>query len=558
VTHWRYPLAGFDRSRGYPPSLHVNLIRYTGVLTSEPLELDEEGHLEFVPVVFGARRTACEAQVEVVGAEGVEIVWTGEPVFVAKGRTHGLFGRLADPVGVVLAPRDRSFQLRWQVRGGCEGVEAGLARPILRGAPQPRPPVLFACSDTHRYDRAFGAGAGLMPRLQEMTQYGVAFDRAYSNASWTLPSIASTLTGLHPRFHRTGERVESGRRSEWDPERRLPPGQFQLAWGQDYHVFTAHPRSLPNLGERLREYGYETAAIVANTLYVGSGLLAEGFDLVVDANGRPGKDVNLLAQQLIERAGKGRPMFLLVHYMDVHEYIGWGKRPGDPGGTRASLRAEDIRTRYERQVRVADEHIGRLVSAWNSGVGLKHSFVAFYSDHGEHLREPTRATHTHGDSMDEELLHVPLMVRYPKAMGVAQGREEQPVSLVDLVPTVLEVVGAHYDPATLHGQSLLASGTTGRRIFADYQLAGDELASVRDGPLKLVLNLTQGSRTLFGVQPSAPSKERRLEDFGRATALEAEFAAYRKRAEAATAHLVSDHAVDEEFEKRLRAIGYIE
>jgi arylsulfatase A-like enzyme len=558
-THWRHPLSGFDRAWGHPPNLHLDVFRFAGSLTSEPVELEEGGRLEFVPIVFGRRREPCHFELEVVEAGRTERVWSGEPLFASSQRGSDPFGRVASPTEVVLAPREGAFQLRWVGHGACEAAPSALARAVIRLEHEPRPPLLLVCSDTHRYDHALGDSAALMPRLQEMAKHAVVYDRAYSNASWTLPSIATTLTGLHPRYHRTGQRIDSGALRDWDRERRLPPGQFQLAWGDEYRVFTAHPRALANIGARLRQYGYETAAIVANTLYVGSGLLSEGFDLVVDANGRPGDDVNLLAQRLIQRGSRDRPLFLLVHYMDVHEYALWGRRPGEPEVARVSLRTEDLRRRYERQVRAADEYIGRLVAAWNSGIDLKHSFVAVYSDHGEHLREPHRPTETHGDSMDEALLHVPLVVRYPSALGVSPGREERIVSLVDLVPTVLDVVGAGADRGELHGRSLLRPPEgAARPVFADYQLAGDELASVRAGPFKLILNLTRGGRALIDVEQSDGRREHGIQDERREGGLEAEFEAYRERADAWAADLVSDRLVDEEFEERLRAIGYTE
>jgi arylsulfatase A-like enzyme len=251
---------------------------------------------------------------------------------------------------------------------------------------------------------------------------------------------------------------------------------------------------------------------------------------------------------------------MLVHYMDVHEYFTWGRADGEPPGTPPSISAAELQSRYARQVEAADAYIADLALAWDRRVGLDRSFFAFYSDHGEHLREPGRPSERHGDSMDEVLLRVPMLIRYPRALGVSPGREKRVVSLVDLVPTLLDAIGADAEPSTMHGVSLLQpepKGAAARRIFADYQLAGDELSSVRAGGFKLLVNLSRGSDALIDVSGSAPrpERERVIEDASRERDLDREFQSYRESAERFSAELVTDRAVDEDFEERLRAMA---
>jgi arylsulfatase A-like enzyme len=489
-------------------------------------------------------------------------LWSGAPRFASEEGVRDPLQNLTRLVEIDLAPQTEAVQLRWTASAGCEGAPGALARVAFRPEQKARAPVLFVCSDTHRYDYALGDAAALMPRLQQLAESAVVYDRTYSNASWTLPSVSSTLTGLYPRYHRTGLRVgrEDQRHKKGEP---VPPGRFRVSWEGQFHVFTSHPHGLPNLGGRLRELGYETVAVVANTLYVGSGLVADGFDLVIDANGLTGDGINRLAGRLLERTGQRRPLFLLVHYMDVHEYFTWGRADGESAGTPPSIGAAELQARYARQVEAADAYIADLALAWDRRVGLDRSFFAFYSDHGEHLREPGRPSERHGDSMDEVLLRVPMLIRYPRALGVSPGREKRVVSLVDLVPTLLDAIGADAEPSTMHGVSLLQpepKGAAARRIFADYQLAGDELSSVRAGGFKLLVNLSRGSDALIDVSGSAPrpERERVIEDASRERDLDREFQSYRESAERFSAELVTDRAVDEDFEERLRAIGYAE
>jgi arylsulfatase A-like enzyme len=560
---WRVPLPRYAESQAPVPLLDLQIHRHSGQLTSDPIEIRERGTLEFVPIVFGPAREGCSVDLDLVGAGPGERLWSGSPRFAPEEQVQDPLRTLTRLVEIDLAPQAETVQLRWTPSAACEGAPSALARVAFRPERKSHPPVLFVCSDTHRYDHSLGDAAALMPRLQQLAESAVVYDRAYSNASWTLPSVTSTLTGLYPRYHRTGLRVEreAQRQKRGQP---VPPGRFRVSWEGKFHVFTSHPHGLPNLGGRLRELGYETVAVVANTLYVGSGLLSSGFDLVIDANGLTGEGINRLAGLLLERTGQRRPLFLLVHYMDVHEYFTWGRGDDEPPGTLESIGPPELQSRYARQVQEADAYIAELALAWDRRVGLDRSFFAFYSDHGEHLREPGRPTERHGDSMDEVLLHVPMLIRYPSALGVSPAREKRVVSLVDLAPTLLDAIGAEADADAMQGVSLLRPEPTGaaaRRIFADYQLAGDELASVRAGPFKLLMNLTRDTTSLLDVAAPVqrlPEIEQSLEDAARMNELAREFETYRESAESWSADLVTDRAIDEDFEERLRAIGYAE
>ena len=66
-----------------------------------------------------------------------------------------------------------------------------------------RPNVILVTIDTLRADRvsAYGIAEDTTPFLDELAADGVLFTRAYSTSSWTVPSVASLLSGLHPATH---------------------------------------------------------------------------------------------------------------------------------------------------------------------------------------------------------------------------------------------------------------------------------------------------------------------------------------------------------------------
>jgi arylsulfatase A-like enzyme len=157
-------------------------------------------------------------------------------------------------------------------------------------------------------------------------------------------------------------------------------------------------------------------------------------------------------------------------------------------------------------------------------------------------------------------------VHYPASRGVSIGESAVPASLVDLVPTVLDVVGLDGAGAPLHGRSLLElgseEGAAERAIHADHQLRGDELASVRVGPYKLVVDLRHGTRELRDTRRAAPDGDEsqlRVEDPARAERLYRHYRRYVGEADAWSAGLASQQRIDpEELEERLRAMGYVE
>ncbi|MBW2393442.1 MAG: sulfatase [Deltaproteobacteria bacterium] len=534
-----------------------------GILTARsPLLIGKRQVLEFIPLLHNAPRPGCTVTLEAESDGGTRTLWNGEPGVMSVRSSgfalHGDFPRpqridLADLAGEVL-------RLSWKSSEGCKGRQISLSRVrIVPVAERVAPPILLICSDQHRYDYALGAqGREHMPEFQQFAAQSVVYPRAYSNASWTLPSIVSTLTGIHPRFHRTGVRVEEG--TDWDSRRKLPPGQFRIQWGDTYYVFSAYAHDLETLGERLQRRGYATEAVVSNTFYSASGLLKDGFDLAIDSRAVEGSVINQLAGWLLRRRDPDVPFFLLVHYMDVHEYLNWA-----PGGNAIhDLDPDERAKQYAFRVRETDRHLSHLLKLWDRTVGLKDSLVIFFSDHGEHLSEPGRLGERHGGSMDDVLLRVPLVVHYPESLGVEPGTDDREAALVDLVPTVLAVVGAEDEEGMLHGSSLLGApaSSAARPIFADFQLKGDDLSALRVGPDKLLVNWRDGARTLLRPGPypaTVPEDQWRVEEPARQAALEELFDAYLAEAESFSAGIQSDVVIDQDdLTERLKAIGYVQ
>jgi len=337
---------------------------------------------------------------------------------------------------------DLLASLEWRVANGDRGSDVSL--------------VLLVSLDTLRADHlgSYGYERPTSPRLDALARAGVRFLDASSTSTWTLPAHASLLTGRYVDAH--GVRDEG---------RRLP-------------------RSVPTLTDVFARAGWETACVV-NSFYLSRrfglqrGCRQELY--VQESVDRVAPSTWVTDQALAwidELAGSDAPsssgrerLFLFVHYYDVHsDYAALPphrrafERPydGTLEGTTAELRAvqegearlaprdaERLADLYDAGVRQTDAELGRLFDGMRERGLWDRSLIVVTSDHGEELLEHGGVLH--GRHQYQEQLRVPLLMVGP---GLPEDRVvETPVSLVDVAPTVLDVVGL-LPPGPLDGLSL--------------------------------------------------------------------------------------------------------
>ncbi len=530
------------------------------VETSTPSLLDREYSLEFIPISKGSSAKLT-----------TYVILDGEELPLAVHSTIALnsdrfdgsdrFAVLGDIVSINLgAYRGETVRFGWVLEEGLgEGIEAALGAPRLRptAGDQRRPDVLLICSDTHRFDYALGSrGRDLMPGLQELAGESVVYENGFSNASWTMPSIVSALTGLYPRRHSAGRVTRLMDSSEVESE-AIPAGRFIFQVGQRAKILTAYSREFRSLPEILRAHGYTTAIVAANPLYFLSGLAYDGNDLIVNASVLNGAAINQAAGEIIANAPASHPLFLLVHYMEPHQWQPWYFYEDYPGLAEVKSRAQVLQS-YSNSVGDLDDALSALLEVWARERGMSESLVAFYSDHGEHLLDPGQAIVGHGQTMDEALLRVPYVIKYPQSLSIPHAIEKNNVSLADLTPTVLDVAGIGEDDFAFSGRSLRAGDVAPNRyLFADFQLYGNALSSVRQGNFKLVVNHETGTSQLVDtrsgetVSDSAGLRETRDQ-------LASAFRKYQRTADEQSASIQFARQIDQdEALESLKSLGYV-
>ena len=299
--------------------------------------------------------------------------------------------------------------------------------------------------DALRADRlgAYGYARETSPVLDAFAEKGILFESVTSAASQTVPSMISLWSGVYP--HRHG--------NQYFPKTNSIGGERK--GGRP-----ALPDSSTLLAESFREAGYQTVAIVTNPWLQAEYGFGRGFEsyLLLDpANSEypyaRGDEVSFAAEMAIEHAALDpeKPLFLYLHFMDVH--APYWPSPDEqarlaPGITDRSfytngrLRGIDEKKMlgasqlYDAEVRTFDGFLEKLLEAIEAMGEARETLIVLTADHGDEFFE--HGGMGHGFSLYEEVVHVPLVFVHPKLQNQ---RVSKPVSLVDLAPTLLDLLG---------------------------------------------------------------------------------------------------------------------
>jgi arylsulfatase A-like enzyme len=415
---------------------------------------------------------------------------------------------------------------RSYLRAGLLALLAGLATaPAACWRERPAGPnVALLIFDTLRADRlgAYGYPRQTSPALDRLCRQAVLFAAAYAQASWTKPSVASVLTSLDPTAHQAiaGRAIDEG----------TPLSIDSLS------------DELLTLPTALASAGYRTGCIQTNPNIKAKYGFAQGCgDYQYLAGDNSARAVSAAASRWLE-GDKPGPTFLYAHYMDPHmpytppHPLGEafaGKGGSDPNDIynvafyrsiynnvlNANLGlapfqpalipdARQLRRwkgLYDAEVAGLDEGVSSLLSTLQRG---KDTWIFVIADHGEqHLEHGSMG---HGQALYEELIRVPLLVYGP---GAPAGRiVAEPVELIDVFPTILDLIGVQDRFHGLQGRSFAAAlrerpGAAGRvarrAIFAEvddsHAVRARPLRMLLSGRLKLIDNEFRGDRELYDL-----------------------------------------------------------
>ncbi len=401
---------------------------------------------------------------------------------------------------------------------------APLFAPLVAARFEPRDPgestpgqtqkaVFLITIDSLRADvlSCYGAEQVQTQHIDRLAQDGMLFENAISASSWTLPSVASFMTGVSPLIHGA---------TAW--QARLPD-RFKT------------------LAEYFKEAGYRTVAIGQNPVLDPARNVNQGFDEYqwISAETRhpavsigksilgavlPRKAISFteeITDGAIARLGIASegPVFYWIHYFDPHlpyappaAYLSEAERANPMGMEfnefervrmgRFGGRQEErdwIRSLYEGEVRFVDDEFGRLMEAIKAQGLYEGATFIVSSDHGEEFWD--HGGFEHGHTMHRELLRVPLIIKGPAV--TSPGRVEAPVGTEALAPTILELAGLPYDAASMTSASFMAylnpssPPPTPGSVMSFGTLYFDELEAVTTPEFKYIQAVDFGTEKLY-------------------------------------------------------------
>jgi arylsulfatase A-like enzyme len=425
-----------------------------------------------------------------------------------------------------------------------------------QGPAAPRNVVLISI-DTLRFDHlgAYGYARDVSPAIDALAREGVVFEEAIVQAPWTAPSHASMLTSQYPSALGIGRFADPGR---------------------------IHP-AVETLAETLSAAGLATCAVTENGFVSPAQGMDQGFDVFHMT--KTSEEGVATAEAWLAELGPEEPFFLFFHTYDVHQYNPKGEywdrfvRPyegkltsveptiarllqsPDHDDLVATFDAEDWRhviDRYDGTIAYVDTWMGELFALLERLGRRADTLILLTSDHGEEFGEHDGSGH--GFTLYDENVRVPLIVQH---RSLAPRRVEGPVGLLDLAPTVTDLLGLA-TPSAWQGVSLApvlrGAAAAPPELPVLSEGAHRPFKSIRTATHKYVVSTRQPREQLFDLDRD-PGEEEGVS--GGEAALRAELrdvlvglVEENERRLQATGKAAGG-PIDEETLRQLEALGYV-
>lgn len=356
--------------------------------------------------------------------------------------------------------------------------------------------VIFIVIDTLRADHlgTYGCTTMTSPSIDAFAKQSLVFEHAYATAPWTSPSVASMITGRYPR---------------------------ELGITTRSEVINAQETTL---AEILRDSGYSTHGVISH-FFIGSKLgYAQGFESYNEEESGKGRDyvsspgVSREAIKRIQLKSK-KPLFFFAQYFDPHynyqmhpilntfpNYAGrllGGKIKIEELRNLAlnnNLTSDELRyitACYDSEIRFTDQQIGLFFDELKRNDLYDDALIILTADHGEELGGKRHNWIGHTKWLSEDLIKIPLLIKLPNQKE--SQRIHIPISLVDLLPSILQYLGLPI-PDHISGVpfSLSDENISARPIFAETRRMNNLDMVIVDN-WKLVYDLGSDKQKLYNL-----------------------------------------------------------
>jgi len=349
-------------------------------------------------------------------------------------------------------PRSEDIQMTLITEGGNQNFSFWF-NPVLYQKGKNGRNIILISVDTLRADHlgCYGYDRETSPNIDSLATDSTQFANVYASSPWTLPSHVAMLTALHGAHH------------------------------QVYHDDEKMDPALITLADVLRQHHYFCSAFVGGGFVSAAYGFSKGFDTYSEGAGGvfSQSSAELLydnVSEWLDQNAKDRNFFLFLHTYQPHdpyacpepyksmflpEDAKWrhinllGYLDGKPNIFKKLSEAErqNVISLYDAEIRYTDEKlIGPLIQKLKDTGLYDKTLIVFTSDHGEEFYD--HSSWGHGHQLYDESLKVPLIIKFPASENRGM-RSDTIVSLVDVMPTILEEAGIDFSSLALDGQSLI-------------------------------------------------------------------------------------------------------
>ncbi len=461
--------------------------------------------------------------------------------------------------------------------GGAAATTAGLDM-VAKPKPLPTQPgtaqgpsVILIIADTLRADYlgAYGSTMTKTPAMDRLAKDGVVFENAFTNSTWTRPSVATIVSSLYASSHKVMYKTDL-----------LPDGVTTIA-------------------ETMKDAGYRTVGYVTNINVAPSFRFEQGFQEyyylspefffgATDSGAKlafynvmrlvrerflskskwvqyyyqDAQTVNGAALPWLDRNGSG-PTFTLIHYMDPHDpyfeipYNGVAVARVDTPNPDPSQR-DRMASLYASNVEYLDRFIGNLIEALKQAGRYDDTVIALVSDHGEEFYE--HKGWWHGTTLYDEESRIPFIVKLSKN-AKAGTRVKAWAQLLDVSPTLAGAAKVTA-PETWQGRDLFSDAPAPEALFQEEDHEGNVLHSIRTDRWKLIVANENNPRglapiELYDIQADPKETRNVAAEHGDVVAkLSGDLTALKVMA-GSRAVTGASGAIDEATRQKLESLGYV-
>ena len=384
--------------------------------------------------------------------------------------------------------------------------------------------VIIIGVDTLRADHVHALGYPLetTPAIDALAKKGFTFSQAISASNWTVPAFMSIFTGVYPSIHKVVNKYTVYTKTQ-----------------QTISNLHALSPQIQTLAQAMKSAGYATGGFTGDAGVGHAFGDGQGFDVYTDEQTFGGFDNSAgHALSWLNSLGKKQKFFMFFHGYDLHGEFNLPEQErifvpasyrGPYTGTpqeEATLREQQLvqplsltpqdvsfwKGLYDSKLHAADAGLSTFLAQLDSRGLLNNTIIVLVADHGEEIYE--HGGIDHGQSLYDELIHVPLIIDVP---GASEGKViNAQVSTMDIAPTVLSLVGIKTDPvfaSQLEGKNLVpfmtGDTTAGHDVFieTDYRdFTHKRAVRTADGWV-YIITLENGKEELYNLNVDPGEKQ---------------------------------------------------